>query len=1152
MESLSARSFLLVPIKPGGMDGTSLRRSQFADETAEHNLALLSPGKSDWKSKIRSVASSIVELNFSTLQPWLLRYSSTAICLLSPDRFPDPISTVDILSNLLLENPHISFISLANDEFTKWDGSAIPSSSPSSPNLQLLLSPPSAKVNEIPSSVWRNGSIWRGCDLLSIAQQSTTYQEWEGRVAEFISDCNRRGSSILGSHLSFKKGIIKGAEYPETRESNFHNQRTDKSRDEKLLRYRPDPIITLIIPTYNRPDLLRRSVDSVLAQSFGRFEIIVVNDGGELPILTKDPRITIVSHEHNRGLAASRNTGIERAQGLFVGYLDDDDVLLPDHFSLLLDSVESSGASVVYANAIRRWEIDGRTVRRDIPYREPYSADELLFRNITPVQTILHRRECVQKGLRFDEHLKRGEDWDFWSRLSRHYTFFKIDVATSEFSWRVDGTSMTSSWRVPFDWAELIILARNAELILERPHLVYRFFTESYNHLYRLINGIESEPSGFTLRLGTGDLTVLQSHLSEVKGSLSHHTDLMKRLSSLIEDDLAFCANSEEFRPHERIRYYGQGTLVAARCPPAVSIILPLYNACNFTDQVLKDLLSASEETSFEIIAIDNHSTDATRNILSRYRGSIHAILNDTNRNFSGACNQGAAVSRGEYLLFLNNDVELFPGWLDEMVKVLRENDDVAVVGNLQLYPGGARVHHAGMCINEHPYPVHYLEGVDSNDPRILGNRIVQCVTGSCLLIRSGVFHDVGGFDESYRNGYEDVDLCLKVGALGNKIMYTSRSRIIHHVSRSPGRNRWGIENERTFFERWRRSLRPDRNFFLKADFDAISANDQRIHSNTTAVFMCTPWCDAIQFTFMRSLCRSVRRLLGHSISRADLPRLLVPASVSFGHEDLWISRYEGTDRQDWALLSKRMLDTPHTNIFVPIVNSPHLRLDDDFLSFLSHADEHSEKVTIITDLLPTDLDSYIQEFAPSIKTIKLLSKAISLGSEIEINVERCWWHLNIDGTPLFQLLICGDGADISLADLSHLTVDHGPIFLYRSRGIWSDDESGSLDGFFSKFSELKIAGFLDARLSDVRLFSVLICARMVSYTQQVDSLISIIVRGVRDTISRKELVMEIKTVADEIVLAILNRKVKGSTAPPELCRKYGQFELDPRMLLRF
>ena len=220
---------------------------------------------------------------------------------------------------------------------------------------------------------------------------------------------------------------------------------------------RGQPLVSVIIPTYNRPEQLKRAVASVLKQSFRDFEIVVVNDGGEpverqLRKLDGEGKITYVNHGRNRGLAAARNTGLRLARGKYVAYLDDDDEFYPDHLDTLVRAAEETGAKVVYSDAHRILEQKSRNgwkeVERRVLYSSEFSRDLLLVQNLAPVQCFLHERSCVQEVGEFDEEFNTHEDWDFWIRLSQKYPFHHVRKVTSAFRQRISGDNMTVS-RLP-------------------------------------------------------------------------------------------------------------------------------------------------------------------------------------------------------------------------------------------------------------------------------------------------------------------------------------------------------------------------------------------------------------------------------------------------------------------------------------------------------------------------------------------------------------------------------------------------------------------------------------------------------------------------------------------------------------------------------
>jgi O-antigen biosynthesis protein len=228
----------------------------------------------------------------------------------------------------------------------------------------------------------------------------------------------------------------------------------------------PDkPLVSVIVPTYNRPDMLGETLQSILRQTYPNIEILVVNDAGasvEGVIASLDPgvRIRYLQHDRNRGLAAARNTGIRAARGMYIAYLDDDDVYYPDHIETLVRFLETSEYSVAYTDAYRAHQLIRSTnhyeiTQRDLPYSFDFDSNKFLFENYIPVLCLMHRKKCLDTVGLFDEALKRTEDWDLWIRMSRQYSFAHIPTVTAEFRWRSDGSSMVTSAREPFAWAAL-------------------------------------------------------------------------------------------------------------------------------------------------------------------------------------------------------------------------------------------------------------------------------------------------------------------------------------------------------------------------------------------------------------------------------------------------------------------------------------------------------------------------------------------------------------------------------------------------------------------------------------------------------------------------------------------------------------------------
>ncbi len=236
--------------------------------------------------------------------------------------------------------------------------------------------------------------------------------------------------------------------------------------------------------------------------------------------------------------------------------------------------------------------------------------------------------------------------------------------------------------------------------------------------------------------------------------------------------------------------------------PPRCSVVIPVWNRAELTAQCLDALRSLRMATSCEVIVVDNGSTDATSRVLAE-REWVRVIRNERNLGFAVACNQGARAARGGYVLFLNNDTLPLAGWLDALVVALDADPGAGIAGPKLLYPDRS-VQHAGIAISrDHACPYLIYRGVAEDDPKVNRRRTLHAVTGACLLIRRALFRELGGFDEGYRNSFEDVDLCLRATALGWRVLYEPASVLFHLESQTPGRSDHDRANLERFRARW-------------------------------------------------------------------------------------------------------------------------------------------------------------------------------------------------------------------------------------------------------------------------------------------------------------------------------------------------------------
>ena len=200
------------------------------------------------------------------------------------------------------------------------------------------------------------------------------------------------------------------------------------------------PLVTVIVRTYNRPELLAEALASITAGIYRNLEVVVVNDGGEPPELPKDYglELRLVNLPSNQGRAAAANAGVDEAQGHWIAFLDDDDVVEPDHYAVLTSAASAAGVRVVYSDAaVGVYELDGERgwglTERRLPYSRDFQPDLLLVDNYIPFHTLLIERSLFAEVGRFDTGYEIFEDWELLIRLAKKTPFHHLRRVTCEY-----------------------------------------------------------------------------------------------------------------------------------------------------------------------------------------------------------------------------------------------------------------------------------------------------------------------------------------------------------------------------------------------------------------------------------------------------------------------------------------------------------------------------------------------------------------------------------------------------------------------------------------------------------------------------------------------------------------------------------------------
>ncbi len=537
------------------------------------------------------------------------------------------------------------------------------------------------------------------------------------------------------------------------------------------------PLVSVLMPSHNHEAFVAEAIESVLVQTYPHVELIVCDDAstdGTRRIIQAyaaryPEKIRATQHQQNKGVSQTWNDCLAASRGTFIAPLASDDrfpaAAVEERVRFLtshpdVDVIATDFTLLTGSGAI----LDGVEKLKVVPqFAKAYQADwanlyeELLRGNFVPGNTVMIRLSRIaREQITMDPLCPNLSDYDLWLRLAQVHT-----------------------WR-----------------FLPIPTCIYRWHGKNYSSP---TNQCNSQP--VVLRQSIYILSKqLNSHPSEP------HRSLMQKLIMLLSLHLVKTETSEVTTDQlcsATLLQPNESKSTAQQYPFTVSIIIPVWNKRELTEQCLAELARVTSGISYEVIVVDNHSTDDTPDFLNRLSGDIQIIRNSENLGFAKACNQGARAARGRFLVFLNNDTIPLNDWLTTLVAEVTSHPDVGIVGSKLLYENDT-IQHAGVVFSRDGLmPYHAYRRLHRDHPAVNQRRTFQSVTAACMLIRREVFETVGGFDEGFQNGLEDVDLCLKVGDKGLQIVYQPLSVLYHLESQTPGRKTHEQANALRFLKRW-------------------------------------------------------------------------------------------------------------------------------------------------------------------------------------------------------------------------------------------------------------------------------------------------------------------------------------------------------------
>jgi|GEM_PF-1475543 len=294
-----------------------------------------------------------------------------------------------------------------------------------------------------------------------------------------------------------------------------------------------------------------------------------------------------------------------------------------------------------------------------------------------------------------------------------------------------------------------------------------------------------------------------------------------KEAREIFEEGLKYDpTNSEIFSNLKKLTYpkgeYEKprlSTKCASLPVPTVSIIIPLYNGLEYTRECLTAIEKNTPAGTYEIIIVDNGSTDSTSAYLTSLNLPLVLITNHENKGFTIACNQGAKVAKGDFLMFLNNDAVPKEGWIQRLLETFKYGTDIGAVGCKLVYPDG-KLQEAGGIVFRDGNAWNF--GREDNPALDRYNKLIEVdyCSAAALMVRKEIFEKVGGFDERYAPAYyEDTDLCFAIREKGFRVLYQPAAEIIHYEGKTAGTDtgkgfkKYQQINREKFREKWSHRL---------------------------------------------------------------------------------------------------------------------------------------------------------------------------------------------------------------------------------------------------------------------------------------------------------------------------------------------------------
>lgn len=492
---------------------------------------------------------------------------------------------------------------------------------------------------------------------------------------------------------------------------------------------------SIVIPVFRTPErFLRPCISSVLGQTYPNLELILANASPEdmdvCRILSeyakRDVRVNVIELEKNEGIAGNTNAALFQAEGTYVCFMDHDDMIAPDALYETVSALERTGC------------------RAGMIYTD---EDKI--------------RDDAAGGLEhFQPHFKPDFNLDLLRSNNYICHFLMVSRDLISECGGIDGTyEGAQDYEFILRLVDLMWGKGKQDAILHIPKVLYHW------RVHEASTADNPDSKAYAYEAGR---RALMQHLERrsQRGSVS------------LSKDHGFY----------RVRYEFSGT-------PSVSVIIPNCGQKRMLERCLSALKAHTDYENIEIIVVENNSS--SREIFEYYKqiqGRDHVKVvrwksGEDGFSFSKVCNYGVMKSSGEYLVFLNNDVEVRDGWLQEFLGVC-QREETGACGAKLYYPDG-KIQSAGIVVGIGKVAGSLFSGMNGSFGGYLHRastmQDLSAVTAAFMMVKRSAFEEAGGFTQELAVAFNDVDLCLKMREKGYLIVYDPFVEATHYESASRG-----------------------------------------------------------------------------------------------------------------------------------------------------------------------------------------------------------------------------------------------------------------------------------------------------------------------------------------------------------------------------